>query len=59
MAQVAKYKPIPEKNAEIRLDKVVEISKRIKNGTYFTGDDVDRVASGLAELFMEDYFDGI
>ncbi|MGL1936605.1 MAG: flagellar biosynthesis anti-sigma factor FlgM [Fibrobacterales bacterium] len=59
MAQVSKFKPQSDKGTDVRTERVAEIARQIKNGTYFDVEEVDRVASGLAELFMEDYFDNI
>ena len=59
MAQISRFKAQSDKGTEVRSDRVNEISQRIKNGTYFDINEIDKVASGLAELFMEDYFDGI
>ncbi len=59
MAQISRFKAPSDKGTEVRMDRVNEISRKIKDGTYFDIDEVDKVASGLAELFMDEYFDGI
>ena len=48
-----------EEELALRRDRVLSISSRIEKGTYFTDRDIDKVSDVLAEVFMDEYFDGI